>query len=94
MKMGYPAVVKSTEATSASLAIFPNPSCGTFTVAISSVTSGDATIIVTNAVGEKVKELIAKTNQRTQITLDSPPGVYFVNTVVNNEQMNAKVLLW
>ena len=94
MKYGLPEEVKSNVKTAASMSLFPNPSGGTFTVNVSSPTNEDVTIIITNAIGEKVKEVTTETNQQTQIGLDSPHGLYFVNAVTKTEQLNAKVLLW
>jgi hypothetical protein len=77
-----------------SLAIAPNPNHGQFIVDISSPSKEDATIIITNIFGKKVKELTATTNLKFQIKLDEPPGIYFVKVVSTWENQTVKVILW
>jgi hypothetical protein len=59
--------------------VWPNPTNGRFTIHVSSVGNTDAVIIVTDIFGKKVKELSTHTNRDTEIQLNAPPGIYFVN---------------
>ena len=75
------------------LAIFPNPTTGPFTLNISSPQPETATITITNILGEKIKQLTTTTNHDTQIQLDSAPGVYFISATTSHGTNNAKVEL-
>ena len=74
--------------------LFPNPNHGSFTLNISSPIKEDATIIITNMLGEKIKEITATTNTDAQIQLDSPPGIYFILAVTAHGRQNGKVVVW
>jgi len=66
---------------------------GTFTLSLSSPTTLSADIIVTNIIGQKIKEFTTTTNKQTEITLDSPPGIYFVTSVTNEGRQTAKLII-
>jgi sugar lactone lactonase YvrE len=73
--------------------ISPNPNKGTFTINLVSVTEEHLTVVITNTVGRKVKELKGVTNKETEITLEVPPGVYFVNAVTGHGRYVSKVVV-
>lgn len=77
-----------------SLTISPNPNYGIFRINVSSRFTSDAKVIITNILGEKIKELVAATNKDFQIELDEPAGIYFISIVSKYENKTAKVLLW
>ena len=79
---------------SVGLTVFPDPNHGAFTVNISTATTEDATIIITNAVGEKVAQLTTFTNEDTEIHMTMPPGIYFLSAVTKKGNMNKKVVVW
>lgn len=62
-------------------AVFPNPNSGIFTIRFSSWQTGVVQLMVTNMLGEKVKELAVPANKETEVQLNGPPGVYFINCV-------------
>ena len=66
--------------------MYPNPSNGFFTINISSSYSEPARVVVTNMMGRRVKEIAVAANQPTEVQLDAPPGVYFVNAVMEDGQ--------
>ena len=72
------------------ISIFPNPNHGSFTLNISSVTKEDATITITNMLGEKIEEFTTVTNQQTQIQLFTPPGIYFITATTNSQTITSK----
>ena len=63
--------------------IFPNPTTGSFTLNISSPQTENATVTITNILGEKVKVITARTNEDNAVALDIAPGVYFVSIVTS-----------
>ncbi len=73
--------------------LYPDPSNGTFTCMLSSPVSEEAHIIITNFLGQKVKELIVLTNKETAVQLNAPPGVYFVNMVTAYGKWCGKVVI-
>jgi trimeric autotransporter adhesin len=63
----------------AELKVFPNPSTGTFTIGQYSGVSEAAGVIITNILGQVVKELTVNTNQPIEISLNARPGIYFIS---------------
>ena len=58
------------------LELYPNPTSGSFTFQLSSVSQEPVHITITNVVGMKVMELSATTNDLVKINLDQPTGIY------------------
>ena len=61
------------------LTIFPNPTDGTFTISFISPTQEQARAVITDIVGNKVKELSLMANKEISVRLDVPAGVYLIN---------------
>jgi len=61
------------------LHIWPNPSDGTFSVLLSSDVDEPVQILISNIVGEKVREVSGVTNKAMEIKLNDAVGVYFIN---------------
>ena len=74
-----------------SITLFPNPTHNSFTLHITSPTKENATITVTNTLGEKVKQLTTTTNTDTPIQLNTPPGIYFISALTKDGSMNQKI---
>ena len=85
--------VKIINTQTTSLAIFPNPANGIFTLHITSSQNEDAHIIIFNLLGEKVKEITAMTNEDTELQIDAPPGVYFVASTMNGCTYTERVMV-
>ncbi len=66
------------------MTVYPNPNNGLLTVNVSSGTEEEARIIITNAMGQKVKEITARTNRPEEIEISGPPGVYFIGVITEN----------
>ncbi len=75
------------------MTVFPNPGNGLFTISVSSVANEDATVIVTNMLGEKVRQLTVLTNKETELQLNTPPGVYFLSVITKSRTLSAKVVI-
>jgi hypothetical protein len=76
-----------------SIEIYPNPNSGAFSMYIPSTANGEAHVIISNLMGEKVKELTTATNKMMAIQLDSPPGMYFCNVTTKEGNYIARVLV-
>ena len=94
MKYGTNTGVSNINDPDAVLAIYPNPNTGSFTVRISSSANEDATVVITDILGEKVKEINTITNTTAQIQIDNPPGMYFISAASAHGTQSAKVVVW
>lgn len=75
------AAVHTTAAVKDELNIYPNPNNGDFNLNLLSGTNEKVTVMVTNVVGEVVKEIETVTNQPTEVKLDKPSGIYFIKAL-------------
>jgi len=85
--------VKSINTQTTSLAIFPNPTKGIFTLHITSPQNEDVHLIIFNLFGEKVKEITAMTNEDNALQIDAPPGVYFAAAIIDGCTYTERVLV-
>jgi len=73
--------------------VYPNPNNGVFTCNLFSGTNEPVNIIVTNIVGEKVKEITTNANTATEIRIDGPAGIYFVSASAATGNYMIKVVV-
>ena len=83
--------VQNTVDPSISISVFPDPSQGSFSVNIASPETEEATITITNILGEQVKKLAAITNSETQVVLNDPPGIYVVTIETAHGKRTTKI---
>jgi len=86
--------VKNQNLVDDNISIYPNPSNGIFTADIMSTANETATIVVTNILGQRIKEITTLTNQLLAITIDVPSGIYFLTAITNNNAVSKKILLY
>ena len=77
----------------ASLKVTVDPEDRSLIVNVFSAVKEDAQITVTNRAGKKVKEMMATTNEDTEVVLDAPAGIYFISAVIKNKTLTAKVVV-
>jgi len=75
------------------LRIWPDPNDGTFTIYVPSATNEAALMVISNMVGQKIKEITTATNQEANVKLDAPPGMYFITVIAGQEQQTTKVIV-
>jgi len=75
------------------LRVWPNPSSGAFSLRLSVTVNESAEVVVTNVVGEVVKQFSSATNKDTEVILHAPPGVYFITVSTANGKWVQKVLV-
>lgn len=85
--------VEEVGANGSSVAVFPNPNNGSFSMNITSAINEMANVTITNMVGQVVSEMKVATNAAADITLAQPAGIYFVNATTSNGVYTAKVVL-
>jgi hypothetical protein len=75
------------------LTINPNPGTGNFSVLIDNPTAEVVSIVITDLAGRTVKELTTTSNKATDITLNQPPGIYFVAATIKQERYFVKLVV-
>ena len=85
------AAVKEVSGSLSGMAVYPNPNNGTFTVNVASKEKERVNIVVTNVTGARIKEMTAETNKTLALTLDVPPGIYFVTATSPKGMVSSRV---
>ena len=75
------------------LRVWPNPNEGVFTVMLSSLLDEPVQLVITNIVGEKVKEITTTSNKATELKLNEAAGVYFVSAFTAMGNYVVKVMI-
>ena len=73
------------------MSVYPNPNNGSFTINITSQDNELAHIVVTNVLGQTVKEINAATNKSQSVDLNAAAGVYFITATTANGMWNGKL---
>ena len=73
------------------ISTYPNPTMGRLTVYINTASPETVNVVVRNAVGQKIKELLIKSNKPEIISLDVPNGIYFITASTNENVYSGKV---
>jgi len=71
--------------------LYPNPSIGQFSINVHTITNEEVDILVTDAMGQKIKELYANSNKQEIIKIDVPNGTYFITATTKENVYNGKV---
>ncbi len=85
--------VANTAANTEMISAWPNPNQGTFAIKLNSATNEDATVVITNMMGEKVAELNVRTNQEREVSLHLAAGLYLINATTAHGHWGEKVLV-
>ena len=75
------------------LSIYPNPCSGNFTLNIFSAFNEQATVVVTNMIGQKVLETKGATNTPTSLQVEGTSGVYFINASTATNHWSEKIVV-
>lgn len=73
--------------------IAPNPNNGNFQFYVPAGKSKEVMAVITNVLGQKVKEFMVFTDVETQVSLDVTPGVYFLSIADGNNKFTQKILV-
>ena len=85
--------VKDVNGSSVTFNIIPNPNSGAFVMNLVSGYDEIAHVVVTNMIGETVKEIEVPTNKMVTTTLDQPAGIYMLNAVTAHDRFSAKITI-
>jgi len=85
--------VKNINNNATSIKVFPDPNNGVFTINISDAQKEDATVIVTNMLGEKVRAIKVSTNMDNEVRMDDVTGVYFLSAETSEGRITRKVVV-
>jgi hypothetical protein len=85
--------VKELNASAIELQLVPNPNKGIFTMNMVAGADEPVTVIITNILGEKVKEFTTATNQPTEVSLGQSAGIYFLSAHTAHGKYTAKVIV-
>jgi hypothetical protein len=84
-------VVISLEAAN-SMAISPNPFNESFKIVIPSSDEGLAQIAIYDLLGKKIKQDFVPLNVETEVTVDAPSGIYFVQVNASGQRSTMKII--
>ncbi len=79
IKSDCPSGIKPTSRESGKIMVLPNPNTGSFRLILQSDQPQNVHYIITNLLGQKVKEFNAFSSKPTDINLNEPAGVYFIS---------------
>jgi hypothetical protein len=91
ISLSLPSSLQGTSKDTKNMSVVPNPTNGTFSINMESDVTVNAFVTITNVVGEKVKELNMTTNKATEVKLDVPNGIYFINARTVNGDYSSKL---
>lgn len=73
------------------LKVFPNPNSGTFTMKLLSDIDEEVHVVISNIVGQKVREFITTTNNIVNIKLEPAAGIYLLSATTSHGKYISKV---
>ena len=85
--------VTQSGASNSEMKLLPNPNKGIFTMNLQSGYDEPVNVVITNILGEKVKELNTNTNNTIEVTLDQHAGIYFLSATTDHGKYIAKVMV-
>ncbi len=94
MRPGTWASVKNTAPATQGVSVYPNPAHGTFTIRVAAtVAAPDAQVVITNVLGEKIKEFQIPVNKTIDVDVYTPPGLYFITAVTGAVLHTAQLVI-
>jgi len=75
------------------ITVIPNPNPGIFTINLSSTINEQAHFVLSNIVGEKIREFTGSANKPITIQLDIPGGLYFLNAATSQGKWTKKIIV-
>ena len=82
-----------TMAQNETLSVWPNPNSGDFSFSVAYRFNRPCVVVITNAVGQTIREISAVTNQTGRVVLDVSPGLYFLSCIMDEGVQITKVVV-
>ena len=73
--------------------VFPNPTTGQFTIAVNTPVTEEVTIVITNLLGEKIKQFTTTSNTHTTLSLGQVPGTYLLTAHTSRKTATVRITL-
>ncbi len=73
--------------------LYPVPCDGNCDVNVSSPITEMAEVVITNSLGQRVKEIDLATNSTQNIHFNAPSGIYFISAVTSNGKYTSKFIM-
>jgi len=96
---GHIRLIKSTESVaienqdSPDISVFPNPSTGSFNVKMKKGYPLSETMVISNLIGKKIKELSVLPKEDILVKLDVPNGLYLLTMITESSTATTKILI-
>ncbi len=71
--------------------VWPNPNDGSFYIEMVSAGNHDVPVVISNVLGQKIKEFTLTANKVFEVILSYPPGVYLISAKTDDNTYNVKV---
>ena len=75
------------------LQLWPSPNYGTFKLSVATKVNEQIKLTITNMLGQQVKDIYINSNSVEEITLDTPPGVYFISANTGRQILTARMVI-
>ena len=85
--------VNNIQVSSGSIVVYPDPNAGIFTLKVFSDIRENALIMITNMIGEKVEEFTTFTNEKYEVRLEVPAGIYYITASTKQGIYSAKMAI-
>ena len=92
-KIGTSALSVNEIVAGSDIQVTPNPGYGKFSLNIPASSRQNSKVVITNIIGQVVKEMQADTNNPTEVTLDVPRGIYLVTALTTEGKYTTKIIV-
>lgn len=75
------------------LRIFPNPNNGRFTMQLTADRNKAVEVVVTDITGRKIKQITTVANKETELLLNEPAGMYFIQAITDEGRCSSKLIV-
>jgi len=76
-----------------SLAVYPNPNNGVFSLKISSEISEEGYVVIRDVIGQTVKKFSIVTNNQAGVNINIPAGIYFLEAITAHSSLSEKIII-
>ncbi len=92
-EQGCPTIVTTVAATTSSIAVYPSPNNGIFSLNITSPVTEKFAVTITNVLGQTAGTLDVQSNEKKDIQLSLPAGVYLLSATIHGERVTTRFVV-